>query len=566
MNRSLLALSALALVACSGSERRFPLRDPVTRDADLASVYVRCRRVHSKDAREHVTCAPAPYHSSLYWNGVDNLFFRPLSDAFAVRTSGESVNVSSLDEVPDSAWFTNRIAGVTPEQLRLGACKREQLLDPASAADGAWVIDQGKLDGSMPGFRVVVPGKGKYMLKVQSVDDQPERPTAASVIGAAAFWAAGYYSTCEQIVWVRPSVFKLTPGLSSRSNFESERPFDQERLDALFAKALKRNGLIRMSASAWISGYAIGPYRYEGTRKDDPNDIVPHEDRRELRGMRVIAAWLGRTDAREVNSFDTWVADDESKPESSPGHVLHYQLDESETLGGNWPWAPPELATRLGVSYAIDWGDIAYDLFSLGASVRPWEDLELVRGHEIFGYYQLEPFDPDRWKNEYPNLAFSRMSERDGAWMARILARFTPELVHTLAVMGDFTDPSQTVYIEHVMEGRLERVLERYLTRLSPIGDLRVEGDRLCGVDLAELRGVREASRFRYAARTTDGVALPVARSPHGGVCVALRHRTGSTYLRVVVDDGVARGKLVAHLYDLGDRGFKLVGLQRPEP
>ncbi len=35
-------------------------------------------------------------------------------------------------------------------------------------------------------------------------------------------------------------------------------------------------------------------------------------------------------------------------------------------------------------------------------------------------------------------------------------------------------------------------------------------------------------------------------------------------YLRVVVVDGVASGKLVAHLYDLGRvRGFKLVGIER---
>lgn len=37
-------------------------------------------------------------------------------------------------------------------------------------------------------------------------------------------------------------------------------------------------------------------------------------------------------------------------------------------------------------------------------------------------------------------------------------------------------------------------------------------------------------------------------------------------YLRVALTDGVARGPLVAHLYDLGPtRGFRLVGLERPE-
>jgi hypothetical protein len=549
-----LALPAL-LLACSAGERRYPLRDPITRDGDLASVYVRCK---------HGRCAPEPYISSLYWDGADNLIFRPVSDALGVRTSAESVNVNSVDEVPDSAWFTNRIASVTPEGIRLAGCEPAQLLDPASAEDGTWLIDKGKQDGSTPGFRVVVPGKGKYMFKAEDVDDQPERQSAAAVIGAAAFWALGYYAPCEQIVWVRPSLFKLTPGLRSRTNFEQTRPFDQARLDELFARSPRRGGLVRMSASAWISGFPIGPYKYEGTRKDDPNDVVPHEDRRELRAMRLVAAWLGRTDAREANSFDTWLADDRSKPQSSPGHVIHYQLDQSEVLGGTWPWAPTELRKRLGTSYIIDPGDFARDLITLGASVRPWDDLELVRGHELFGYYQLEPFDPDHWKNEYPNLAFNRMTERDGAWMARILARFTPELVRALGAMGDFTDPTQAPYITHVMEGRLERILDRYLSNLSPIGELRVDGDRLCGVDLAELRGLRAPSSFRYAAHTIEGAPLAITRAPRGGVCVTLRH--GQRYQRVVVTDGVARGKLVAHLYDLGASGFKLVGLERPAP
>ena len=573
MKRSIaLVVLAASALACGASDARFPLREPMTRDGDLASVYAPCRR-----EGKHLACAPKPYRSSLYWDGADNLIFRPLSESFGVVTSGESVDVNSLDEVPDSAWFTNRVESVTIADLEQGACTPAQILDPESAPDGSWLIDKGKLEGSTPGFRIVVPGKGKYMIKVESVDDEPERQSAGAVIGASIMHAAGYFTSCEQLFYVRPSLFKLKPGLRSQANFQPEKPFDQKVLDELFAKSPKRNGRIRVSASAWLPGYPIGPFKWTGTRADDPNDVVPHEDRRELRGMRLLAAWIDRTDAREANSLDSWIADDTKAKDSSPGHVVHYQLDVSESFGGDWPWAPADIQRRIGMSYLIDWGDIATSFFSLGIPVRSWEDLDPVKGHELFGYYQLKNFDPEKWKNEYPNVAFSRMTERDGAWMARILAHFTPEMIHALAVIGQFSDPTNTDYLEHVMNGRLDRILERYLLRLSPVADLRVvSGDRLCGVDVAEWRGVRAESAFRDRAEYVGGRGLHVIRGGHGALCVQLEHVAPdggardddpSRYVRVAIDDSVARGKLVAFLYDLGPRrGFRLAGLERPEP
>lgn len=558
-------LIALLLTACAQSESRFPLRDPMWRDGDLDSVRAACYRdPEPRDAR-HVACAPRPTQSRLYWDGMDNLLFRPLTESLGVVTSGEAIDVNSVDEVPDSAWFENRIGmhPMTIEQVVAGACRPDQILDPDSAADGTWVIDKGKAEGATNGFRVVVPGKGKYMLKAESVEDEPERQSAAVVISTAIYHAAGYNTPCEQIVWVRPSLLKLLPGLRTKPNFGDEKPFDQKALDAIIADSPKRNGRIRMSASAWLEGHTIGPFDFKGTRKDDPNDVVAHEDRRELRGMRLLAAWLDRYDTRRGNTLDTWVADQKGAPDSSPGHVLHYQIDVSETLGGVWPWDP--LARRLGDQYVIDWGGMAVDFLTLGIPRRRWDEKRQVRGHEIFGYFEANEFVPDEWKNAYPNAAYSRATERDNAWMARILAHFTPQMIDALARAGEFTDSSNTTYLSYVLEARLERVLDRYLTRVSPVTDVHVAGNRMCGVDLAEQRGVRAPSEFRYSARTLAGTRLPVERAPGGRICLTLQHAR-APYMRVVIDDGVAKGSLVAHLYDLGSQGFRLVGLERPEP
>jgi len=126
------------------------------------------------------------------------------------------------------------------------------------------------------------------------------------------------------------------------------------------------------------------------------------------------------------------------------------------------------------------------------------------------------------------------------------------------------------------LEGRLERILDRYLTRLSPIADLHTEGkSTLCGIDVAEARSVREPDRFRYAAHLETGGEAAVTKADGGRICATLPHvapdggppdDAPERYVRVRIEDGVARGPLVAHLYDLGPtRGYVLVGVERPE-
>ena len=542
-------------------------------DSDLASVTIPCRSQPTALDPRHVSCAPEVTEVAQIWNALDHVVFYPLVDALGVTVSGEAQNVNSLDEVPDSSWFTNRLHGSGGTDPPLVVCDPSLILDPDHSPDGSWIVDRGKTSGATSGFRVNIPGKGKYMLEADGLA-QPELPTAASIVGAAIYHAAGFNTPCEQIVYFKPSLLKLTPGLKYRhSNLEDEKNFDENALQRVLASA-RRGPLVRMHASAWLPGRLLGPFRYDGTRPDDPNDVIPHENRRELRGARLLAAWTDHWDARDANSMDTWLADPGSAFDGSPGHVVHYYLDTSDALGPEY--GQRKVTMRLGYSYILDWGDIAEDLLTLGIPKRPWDRPLGDPGYEVFRNFDVHSFVPDEWKMQYANPAFNRMTERDGAWMARILARFTPESVRTLADMARFTDPSNTEHLARVLEGRLARILDRYLTRLSSIGELRVEGtSRLCGVDLAEARAVREEGRFRYSARLSNAT-LPVDARGGGEICVPLPHVAADAglpdgsrarYVRVTVDDGVAQAPLFAYLYDLGPtRGYVLAGVERPEP
>ena len=56
-------------------------------------------------------------------------------------------------------------------------------------------------------------------------------------------------------------------------------------IDLILRRAARGdNGRYRAIASRYPDGAPLGHCRYDRTRPDDPNDIVPHEHRRDLRG------------------------------------------------------------------------------------------------------------------------------------------------------------------------------------------------------------------------------------------------------------------------------------------
>lgn len=565
------------LAACAPAPRPFALRPVMTQDTDTNPVSLPCKPDPSAKDPKRMRCAPAEYVSPAIWDHIDNAVFEPVAQALSVEAVGESVNVNSMDEVPDSAWFQNRIGvrDMSIDELKAAACKPEDLL-PDEVADGEWVVDRGKTDGASFGFRVDIPGKGKYMLKTDQ-PLQPEQQNAAATIGAAIYHALGFNTTCEQVVYVRRAQLKLTPGLTSIDNRGITHPFGTEQLDAGLSATSSHNGRMRLTASKWLSGLTLGPFRYQGVRDDDPNDVIHHEHRRELRGGKIVAAWLNHWDAREQNSMDVWIASDAKKERSSPGFIRHYILDTSDVIG-QAP-APPELARRMGHSYFFDARDFLFDLATLGIVERPWDRAEPPPGHEKFGYFSANDFDPANWKGAFPNPAFTRMTERDGAWMARIIARFTRRDLEAIVANAKFTNPKDGDYIVDTLMARRQTILARFLTRLSPISYVEPGADqKICAVDLARRHALFPAAQFRYevsqiagGARTSPAVEvlddgkLCFAPTP-SSVPASASDSDPARRVVFVVRNGTRAAPLEIHAYDLGARGLQIVGLRRPEP
>lgn len=555
-DRPLAWLALCALVGCAGAPH-FPLKPPLLRDPD----------------EQPFATAPEEYYSPFAWDGANYMLFHPISRFFAVDPAGPALNVNALDEVPDSSWFENRLGTrpMTAEEVTRGSCGK--LLDP-NMPDGSWTIDKGKDNGANPGFRVNIEGLGKFMLKTDS-ENSPDRATGATAVASRMYHAVGYHSACDTVIYFRPSLLKLKPGLTVTNNEGVTAPFDQKRLDAMLSQASHRDGLVRVVASEWLPGKPLGPYRYEGTRDDDPNDVIPHEDRREVRAGRVVAAWLNHFDSREQNTMDVFLPVDKNKKDG-PGFVRHYIIDMGDCFGSRW--TVDGISRRLGTSYVFDAGHVAEDFITLGARQRPWERVQLTGG--IFNYFSARDFDPHAWRGEYPNPAFMRMTEQDAAWMARILADFDEELVAAAVKVGKFDTLSERYLIETLLERR-RAILRRYLSRVSPIAKVKTNRDGVCGVDLARLTGVVPNEELTFRAYLYRGKELAPAPKPRfrrvraPEVCVDIPHAdlpsslpADSLERYVVLDltNGYAPGPLRLHLYDLGPSGgYHLAGIERPE-
>jgi hypothetical protein len=534
---------------------RFPLQAPLTHDTD----------------QQPLPAAPEEYYSPFAWDGANYMLFHPLARFLAVDPAGPAANVNSLDEVPDSSWFENRLGAhaVNAAYVAQGSCG-DQVLDPGMP-EGSWVIDKGKDNGANPGFRVNVPGLGKFMLKTDP-ETEPERATGATAIASRIYHAAGYNSPCDSVVYFDPKLLKLKPGLTVTNNEGQTWAFDQKALDGVLKRASHRNGLVRMVASRWLDGTPLGPFRYEGVRDDDPNDAIPHEDRRELRGARLIAAWLNHFDSREQNTMDMFVRSS-PKAKTGPGYVRHYMLDFGDCFGS--VWESDYISRRLGHAGIFDGGYLIEDFITLGSIERPWERAERTAG--VFNYFSARDFDPEAWRGEYPNPAFARMVEQDGAWMARILAAFNDELVAAAVHVGQY-EPEPEAYLTQTLVSRRNAILRRYLGRVSPIARVRADAHGLCGTDLARethtvpnealsfrayvYRGASLSNgakaRFRHVA--PPDVCLDI---PHAALPASLPAGAPERYLVVDLTNGYAPGPLRAHLYDLGDR-YVLVGIERP--
>src|SRR5215471_19798169 len=101
--------------------------------------------------------------------------------------------------------------------------------------------------------------------------------SAADVLGSKFFYALGYNVPENYIVYFNREQLIIDPKSKFRNPTGRDRPMKAADIDAVLEKVPRDNqGRYRAMASLAVAGDVLGPFRYFGSRHDDPNDVVEH--------------------------------------------------------------------------------------------------------------------------------------------------------------------------------------------------------------------------------------------------------------------------------------------------
>jgi hypothetical protein len=506
---------------------------------------------------------PEPQDASVAALSEVDLMYELTYNLFALpgrKPSGlRAQNVNTIDELPDSSWFTNRVGTrpLTIDEIVRGP-NVGQPPDPSR-----WVIFREKTSGGHAGITAKDANGQTWFLEFDPPYN-PEAATAAVMMATKFFWAFGYNQVESFLTTFDPNKMEIHPDATFRRPNGKRTPITRSDIAELLDHAARRpDGTYRVVAGRLIPGKIIGNFRYEGTRPDDPNDLVAHEHRRELRGLFVFGAWTNMTDFKAKNTIDTVLTEH--------GHavVKHYLQDVGSTFG----MANDQYQWDNGWEHFYEGGIVAKRLASFGFALSPWATARFAEGPAI-GKFEGDRFDPRTWKTHTPNAASIEMRDDDAFWAARRIAAFSDEMIRAIVHTGEFSDPAAEKAIGDIMIKRRDKILRTYLSAVNPIVTPRLENNRLSfenaavAADVAKAPEVYRASWFQFDNATGESRPLSETTSATTTIDAPLNLPTAAdSFILVEISansqEHEAWRRPVRTYFRLDADGWKLVGLER---
>ena len=479
-----------------------------------------------------------------YYDFLQSTFFEPDKEEIKHHRPAPSQAVNTLGEVPDNSWFTNRI-GSRP--MSIEELVRGPGVEHPPDMSRPWTVLSAKNQGVSPGLVMRDAAGRKYFVKFDPKSN-PEMASAADVIGAKFYYDLGYFTPENYIVTFTREQLALNAKSTIKDPEGHTRRMTVNDLDKILAKVPESpKGRYRGMASLTIPGEIIGPHRYYGTRSDDPNDIVPHENRRDQRGLDIFCAWLNHTDAKSINSLDSVVDVDGIRS------VRHFLIDFGDIMGSDSdepkePWR--------GHMFVWDPHPAELQLVSLGLYVPAWQRAHYPDIPEI-GHFDYRTFDPLRWHSNYQNPAFDLRTPGDIYWAAKKVMAFSDEAIRAIVETGQYSDARAAEWASRCLIERRNRIGRAAFDLVLPLDNFAVRDGRLTFEDLAVTYGFREPRAYTVSWSEFDNETG--ARRPIPGAASMNVPRSTAPYLAAEIRSADP-GKTVT-VYLRGGRA--VVGIDR---
>ena len=495
----------------------------------------------------------------LFWDLALNMFAKPGDPTLDVKAR----NVNTVDEVPDSNWFTNRIGtrAVSIEEAVQGP------LTGSGPVPGRWLISRAKEAGVAPGF-TIRDAKGDLWFVSFDAKGFPEAATGAILVANKIFWTLGYWQVENHLVTVKAEDLAIGESAEVTPPSGKRRAMKNSDVEEVLRRAHRSpDGTYRAVAARAVPGKPLGGFRYHDTRPDDPNDIVPHEHRRELRALKVFGAWTNLVDMKAGNTLDALVSD------NGKNVVRHYLQDVGSTFGTG-ALAPHDWDE--GWEYLYE-GDLVWKrLVTLGFYLQPWQTAKYEKNKSI-GRFEGVSFEPEEWKPRVPTAAFLRARADDNFWAARRVIAFSDEMIRALAATGRFSDESASRLLADVLIQRRNRIAERYLTAINPVVNVALDNSGTLTFDNVAVQAavaqepnagyVVHWASFDNTTGTSTALGTPTATTNRQAkAAVALPSAPGS-FVKVQIaaasKEHAAWAIPVDAYFRRGVTGWTLVGLER---
>jgi hypothetical protein len=455
--------------------------------------------------------------------------------------------VNTLGEPLQGAWWFkgHYYRRMSIEELRSGPGKQQ----PPSTA-GKWTVVSAKNEGVTPGFVILDVNKRRFFIKFDPLEN-PEMATSADAITSRIFHALGYHVPQNNIIYFKPEQLEIGEDVQLADATGKRRRMTNRDLTEILMKVPQTaDGRYRATASSALPGKDIGPPRYYGTRSDDPNDIVPHEHRRDYRALHVIDAWVDHDDSRAINNIDILVR------EGGRQYVRHYQLDFGSTLGS----ATQKPNSPRSGAYFFSWKESAKQFFTLGLAPPYWAFADYPNFPSV-GKFEWKVFDPEKWVPEYPNPAFLNRLPDDEFWGAKLVTSFTDEEIRAIVATGELTDKKAEDWVVQCLIERRNKVGRTYFARVLPFDNFSIRNAELTWDDVGSRLGYTPPAQIDVTWEGFDNATQ--ARTPIAQASTPAVPRATSGYAVATLKSRAKPAQKIEVFVQTSTAPMRVVGVER---